>query len=102
LFPLPLAGEGQGGGSRRDGSDYCFKDAGTIGHHVVIAKAKNHEALGFNHGRARGVGLFCLIRKMLAAVQLDHQLGGVAHEVGNKVLDGDLAPKAGAVQSVIA
>ena len=48
------------------------------------------------------IGALGLIRKMLSAVELDHQLCGMTHEVGDVVFDWYLAPEASAVQPVIA
>jgi len=70
LSPLPLAGKGWGGGSGRNGGGNSFEDAGSICHHVVIAEAKNEEALGFNRGGTFGIRSFSLIGKILAAIQL--------------------------------
>src|SRR5216683_731378 len=39
---------------------------------------------------------------MLTAIQLDHHLCGVTHEVGNIVFDGHLPPEARAIEPVIA
>jgi hypothetical protein len=50
LSPLPLAGEGQGGGSLRDGSGNYFEDACAICHHIEIAETKDLKALRFDHG----------------------------------------------------
>jgi len=68
----------------------------------VIVEAKNVQAFGFNGGRARSICLLSMIGKMLPAVELDHQLGSVTHEVGDVILDRDLAPEAGAVEPMIA
>ena len=99
--PLPLAGEGWGGGSLREGRGNCFKDASAICHHIVIAETKDEEAVGLNRGRAPGIRLFGRIGKMLAAIQFDHQLSGVTDKVGDVVLDRDLTTKARAIQAVI-
>jgi hypothetical protein len=68
----------------------------------MIAEAKNLEALRFDHGRSSSVGSLALIGKMLSAIELDHELGGVADEVCDEVLDRDLAAQAGAIQTMVA
>jgi hypothetical protein len=100
--PLPLAGEGQGGGSLRNGSGNRLKDACGIFHHIEIAETKDFETLGFDYSRTRCVRLFGLVGEMLPAVEFDHEHGGVTYEIGDEILDRDLAAEAGAIQSVIA
>jgi hypothetical protein len=78
LLPLPLAGEGWGGGSLRNGSGDCFENADTIFHYIVIAEAEHFEALRFDHGRASRIRVLSIIRGMLATIELDHELGRVA------------------------
>src|SRR3984957_1360892 len=101
VFPPPLAGEGQGGGSLRNHGGNCFKYAGAIGPYVVIAEAKYPKRFRLDHGRAPGVCLFSLIRKMLSAVQLDHQPGRMTDEIGDVVFDRNLAPETDAAEPVI-
>ena len=73
-----------------------------ICHHVEIAETKDFEALGFDHSRARSVGLFGLVGEMLSAIEFDHEFRRVTYEVGDEVLDRDLAAEAGAVQAMVA
>jgi hypothetical protein len=68
----------------------------------VIAEMKDLKALRFDYGRSGGVFLFGLIGKMLAAVELDHELGCVTDEIGDEVLDRDLTAEARAVQAMAA
>jgi len=68
----------------------------------VIAEAKNAKSSGFDDCAPSGIGSLLAIRKMLSAIQLDHQFGSMADEVGDVVCDRDLASEAGAVQAVIA
>jgi hypothetical protein len=79
-----------------------LENADAICPHVVIAEAKNQEASGLNHSGTSRIGALGLIRKMLSAIELDHQLCGMTHEVGDVVFDWYLAPEASAVQPVIA
>jgi hypothetical protein len=67
----------------------------------MIAEAKNLKPLCLNRCRASGVCVFSSIRKMLSAIELDHQSGCMAHEIGDVAFDRDLAPEAGAVQPMI-
>jgi len=68
----------------------------------MIAEAKNLKALCFDYRGARCVGSFSIVGKMLPAIEFDHQSGGMAYEVGDKILDGNLATEAGAVQTMTA
>jgi len=61
MLPLPLAGEGWGGGSLRNGSRDCFENAGTVGHDVEIAEAEHLEAHRFNRGGATRIGALAFI-----------------------------------------
>jgi hypothetical protein len=68
----------------------------------MIAEAENLKALRFDRRRASGVGLLSIVGKMLPAIEFDHELRRVTDEIGDEVLDGDLTPEAGAVQTMIA
>ena len=110
MFPLPRlsaeasakAGEGQGGGSLRNGGGNCFDDAAAVYHHVVIAEAKHLEAFRFDHSRALRIGPLAVIGEMLTSVEFDYEFCRMADEIGNIALDRHLASKAGALQTMIA
>jgi hypothetical protein len=74
-----------------------LENADAICHHVVIAEAKNQKASGLNHSGTSRIGALGLIREMLPAVEFDHQLCCMTHEVGDVVFDWYLAPEAIAV-----
>ncbi|BAL05970.1 hypothetical protein BJ6T_06750 [Bradyrhizobium japonicum USDA 6] len=100
--PSPACGEGWVGGSLRDGSRNGFENAATIGHDIQVGEAENFEALRFDRGRATRIGPFALIREVLAAVELDDELGCMADEIGDVALDRHLAAEARAIQPVAA
>ncbi len=68
----------------------------------MIAKAKYLEALGLDSRGAYGIRLFSLIGIVLPAIELDHQLCRMTDEIGDVVLDRDLAAEARAIQAMIA
>jgi hypothetical protein len=101
-FPPPLAGEGQGGGSRRDGGSDGFEYASAIRHHIVVAEAEDLKSLCFNDRRSFRVSSFALVREVLTAVELDNEFRSVTNKVGDIIFDRDLATKASTAQAVVA
>jgi hypothetical protein len=71
MFPLPLAGEGWGGGPCFNRSGNRFEHASPIGHHIVIAEAQNAKSFGFDSRTASGVGRLLAIGEMLPTIKLD-------------------------------
>jgi len=67
----------------------------------MIAEAKNMKPFRLNYARTAGVCLFSVIRKMLPAIELDYELGGMTDEIGNIEFDRNLAPETGAVKPMI-
>ena len=75
-----------GGRAQRAGDP--FRDPFDIPEHLVIPKPQHVKALGFQPGRARGVPV--LLARVLAAVDLDHELFRQAREVHHIRADGCL------------
>jgi hypothetical protein len=99
LLPPPLAGEGWGGGGRDDGGD-CFQHAASIGHDVVIVKAKNTESFLGEKGISAIVALHVLRFEMLAAINFDHQPCSMTDKINDIGSDGRLSAKARAMHAV--
>src|SRR5262249_38844392 len=86
----------------RHGSSNCFENTSPIGHDVMIAETKHAKSLGFDDRRALGICLFTIVREVLPAIEFDHELCSMTHEVSDVVFDWDLTPEAVSTQPMIA
>ena len=87
-----------------DGRRNCFQDALPVGHHVVIVEAEYavtprcEERIAARI--AARIAFEMLVLEMLPAVDLNHEVCGMADKVDNVRTDRRLPPEACAVQPV--
>jgi hypothetical protein len=72
----------------------CLQDALPIRHNIVVVEAKNSKALLYQERIATCITVGVPRFKMLAAIELDHEVCGVTNEIDDIGTNRGLPPKA--------
>jgi len=89
-----------GGCGLRNCFENFFYDRIALAEHVRIPKAENAITFGFEPLLSFGVALDFKVTSVLAAVQLNHKILRMAHEIHDKRTDRRLAAKAQSTEAV--